>query len=705
MSPLDVQCKRFVLSLLLFFCGMMNSNALGQEMGPRQFEIDEIIFDGNAAFKANELREIIVTKETPGAISKFFYNIFGETFGTKPQYFDGDLLFADIQRLKMFYQDHGYFGSMIRESLAYDTARARVTITFLIQENQPSKVDSLEYRGLSTVAPEIIQRIFEEPLLEKGMIYQKQRVLDEIDRILRILGNEGYPNARFDKENSFVSRYLSSNNVYLVVSFVPGRQLRFGNVSVNFDPPREDLTDDIVLRQLDFEPGEIYSKEKRIASERSLNRLGIFETARVEAVPPPQAETTGVVPVQIVARPRDKHELSPEMTVSDENNAFNLGFGIGYTNRNFFGDARSFNARLHLRTQSIQEWNFTNVFGGVGLRDTSVLGALELQFYLVQPYLFTRSLSGSWTFSLSAEKQKFYILPIIRNKMGLSNQFAAYTYGFLEWALERVSVEFLQDTASTHISLSRRREEERPQFNSILSLTLQRDKTNDIFSPSQGFFHSVTLEESGILPKLLKGLEPGLPFTQFYKISLLGRWYEDVTHTRYNIFAFKVKTGYQDKYGESKNDPAIRIPLNRRFFAGGSGSVRGWKSRDLGVMPDDELQFGGNFILEGNFEMRINYFRGFGKLWFINLDNFWVVYFLDAGNVWSDLNTFKTRDIAIAAGLGVRYETLFGPFRVDFGFRVYDPKEQAERQWIFQKRFFGDILANGVLHFGLGHAF
>jgi len=145
--------------------------------------------------------------------------------------------------------------------------------------------------------------------------------------------------------------------------------------------------------------------------------------------------------------------------------------------------------------------------------------------------------------------------------------------------------------------------------------------------------------------------------------------------------------------------------LNRRFFAGGSGSLRGWKSRDLGAMPQNEIQFGGNFILEGSYEMRVNHFRGFGKLWFINLENLWMVYFLDAGNVWSDVITFKPRDIGIAAGFGIRYETVFGPFRIDFGFRVYDPKEIPRTQWIVKKRFFGDVLKNGVLHFGLGHAF
>lgn len=675
-----------------------------QEQQSTEYEIEKLGFVGNQAFDGDELSEVIFSKETSGFFSKFLYNVFGEKLGDKPQYLDRNLLIADIDRLKAYYQDHGYFEVPIHDSVVIDSSHSLATITFVIVEPPPSRIANLKYVGLEKLSPEDSVRVFEEHTLYTNIIFEKQRISNEVNRILKILENNGYPNAKFDREGSTASRYLSTNNIDLVIAFTLGRKLHFGQVSVNVDPPREDITDDIVIKQLDFEAGEIYSTEKRVSSERNLNRLGIFETSRIDATPSAQAESTGVVPAEVFVRPRDKHELSPEITVSDENNAFNLGFGLGYTNRNFFGDARSFNARARLRTQSIQEWDFASIFAGKGLRDSSVLGALELQFYLIQPYLFTRNLSGTWTFSLSAEKQRLYILPIVRNKMGLTNRFAQYTYGFLEWTLERVSVEFLEDTTAG-ISLSRIREEERPQFNSILSATLQRDKTNDIFSPSQGFYHSITVEESGVLPKLFEGIQPNLPFTQFYKLTLLGKWYEDVTHTKYNIFAFKLKTGFQDKYGESKKDSSIRIPLNRRFFAGGSGSVRGWKSRDLGAMPDDELQFGGNFIIEGSYEMRINYFRGFGKLWFMNLDNFWVVYFFDAGNVWTDVGTFKPKDIALATGFGIRYETLFGPFRVDFGFRVYDPKEVASKQWIFQKRLFEDILSNGVLHFGLGHAF
>ena len=675
----------------------------GSEKTRENPEIKEIVFSGNQTFTDGALKEVILSKESPGGFSKFLYHTFGEKLGSKPEYFDVPTFEEDMKRLHDYYLDNGFYDVEITGAHALDSADRAVRMKFSIQENKRSVVDTINYRGLEQLPVEARKSLLEHAVLRRGSPYIKSLAVLEVVRILDYLSNNGYPNARFDADKSFARRFLSSNNFSIEFDFSTGPKRQFGDITLKVEPPREDITENIVIRQLDFKTGDIYSREKKISSERNINRLGLFESARIEQSFFPDSITTTAVPIQVYVRPRPRNELSPEVIVSDENNAFNLGIGLGYTNRNFFGDARSFTAHVRARSQDIQRWDFGQVFGGRGFRDPSVVGAIDLQLQVLQPYLFTRTLSGSLTASVSAEKQPLYILSILRNKIGLSNQFATYTYGLLEWTLERVSPEFLDTTNLSIVSSSLRQEDQR-QFNSILTLTLQRDKTNDIFSPTDGFFNSISIEESGILPKLLPGIRAGLPFTQYYKVTLSGRWYEDLTATRYNILAVKLKTGYQDKYGESRRLP-VSIPLNRRFFSGGSGSVRGWNARELGAMPDAALQFGGNFMFEGSVEMRVNYLRGFGKLGFLRLDNIWGVYFLDVGNVWTNIGDFKPRDIAVAAGVGFRYETFFGPFRIDYGFRLYDPKEIAGHQTIFKKRFLGETLANGVLHFGLGHAF
>lgn len=689
--------RTLIVAFLLV--GLMPGVHGRQSTAPQQPEIGEIRFSGNQTFDDDRLREVIELRTSAGSISQFFFRTLGEKFGGGPEYYDEVVFEADLERLRRFYREQGFYLAKVRGDTLLTNDQS-VRVTFSIEEHTRSRVDSVIFRGLEQLSRQITDQIFSDPQIQKGMPYFEAQATIEINRVLNILIDNGYPTARIDREKSTAEHVASTNNFILTVTFLPGRQYQFGEISVSVDPPREDISDYLALRHLDFQTGDVFGREKRISSESNLNRLGLFESARVITPTVSDSTTSTSIPVQINLRPKPLNEVSPEIIVSDENNGFNIGLGIGYTNHNFFGDARTFNTRLTARTQSISE-----IFSGRNLRrDPEVIGAADLQFHILQPFLFNRALSGSWTTSVGAEKQELYLLTILRNKVGLSNQFNRQTFGFLEWSLERVSPEILVDSTNIADIFDLVRDEEKPQFNSILTLTLQRDKTNDIFSPTEGSFQSISVEESGILPSLLSGLRSGLPFTQYYKTTMLGRWYQDITTSRYNILAFKLKTGYQNKYGESKSLD-VKIPLNRRYFAGGSGSVRGWKARDLGAMPEELIQFGGNFILEASAEMRINYFRGFGKVGFIRFDNIWLVYFLDAGNVWSDLIDFQMKDIAVAAGIGFRYETFFGPFRVDYGFRLHDPNAEEGRQSLFDRRFFADVLGSGVFHFGIGHAF
>ena len=59
---------------------------------------------------------------------------------------------------------------------------------------------------------------------------------------------------------------------------------------------RQDITDDLVTRQMDYKPGDFYSLSKRLASEQSLNRLGIFDLRRIETFVPAPSDTSIWVP-------------------------------------------------------------------------------------------------------------------------------------------------------------------------------------------------------------------------------------------------------------------------------------------------------------------------------------------------------------------------------------------------------------------------
>jgi outer membrane translocation and assembly module TamA len=117
---------------------------------------------------------------------------------------------------------------------------------------------------------------------------------------------------------------------------------------------------------------------------------------------------------------------------------------------------------------------------------------------------------------------------------------------------------------------------------------------------------------------------------------------------------------------------------NKRFFAGGSTSMRGFKRRQLGPLDDQQRALGGETLLEAAAEIR---FPLVGRLK--------GAVFVDAGQVWSD-RTMRPKELEIAVGPGLIFLTVIGPVRTDLGVRL---TERAETQ------------PGTVFHVSIGHPF
>jgi translocation and assembly module TamA len=95
------------------------------------------------------------------------------------------------------------------------------------------------------------------------------------------------------------------------------------------------------------------------------------------------------------------------------------------------------------------------------------------------------------------------------------------------------------------------------------------------------------------------------------------------------------------------------VPANRRFYAGGGGSVRGYGYQDIGPVSAAGLPTGGLSMLETSAEVRIGITETIG-----------IVPFIDAGLV-SPSTSFSGSEFKVGAGVGLRYATPFGPLRID----------------------------------------
>ena len=105
--------------------------------------------------------------------------------------------------------------------------------------------------------------------------------------------------------------------------------------------------------------------------------------------------------------------------------------------------------------------------------------------------------------------------------------------------------------------------------------------------------------------------------------------------------------------GESVGD----LPANKRFYAGGDRSIRGYKFQRVGPLDDDNDPTGGRSLFEVGAELRVVTWRSIE-----------LVPFVEGGNVYDQVYPDFSQAPRWAAGIGLRHHTLIGPLRLDFAF-------------------------------------
>jgi outer membrane protein assembly factor BamA len=278
----------------------------------------------------------------------------------------------------------------------------------------------------------------------------------------------------------------------------------------------------------------------------------------------------------------------------------------------------------------------------------------------------------------------------------LSNERYTFKFPLQVWNETSQSIDLLPEGAFVDV------------FNSIIGFTMIHSKVDNFQFPKKGVYQSFLVEESGFLGNLV-GKIFDISHTNYIKLSLNNNMYFPITsRSDKSVLANKFLIGQIFDFGdnivklsgETQDYSTDLIPLEYRFIAGGSTSVRAWNAKKLGTFANKE--YGGNFLFEGSFEHRTRPFLD-TKGYFKDLG---FVTFLDYGNLWENINRFKISDIAVAIGTGIRYYTIVGPVRLDFAFKLYDydPAPETEK-WLFGNSFKTIFKDKFAIQFGIGHTF
>ncbi len=531
--------------------------------------------------------------------------------------FNEQFLKDDIKRIEQVLREHGYYGSTVTHTVNFRDGNQKVDIEISVDQGEPVILKTLNIAVLGDLPDNYVSDVADVILLEEGkpfsqISYQKSKVL-----IAELFSNSGYPLADV-KSEAIVSLRTRGVNVEFIID--PGQEYYFGDVIFRGN---SGIATRLLKREIEHENGDLFSLKKTQKS-----RANIFETGLFNSV--------------IVDTEYDEQEFEVQTIYSvTERNLGTIKLGVGYATED--------NLRVQL---SWGQRNFLD--GGRILQVTSSYSSLTrgLLARLDQPHVAGRNSSLvflsdvrrddfpgykglSFDFNSTLSKEFFDHLTLFSSLNVL--------YADIESQVLRTPIESARDSV----------------FLTVVDLGVEYDLTDSFINPTSGmrlfFFMERPIQTTSTVR------------TDYLKSLAELRYYKSVFGA---VLGKRVTIGNISTLGETA---PLDVPIFKRFFAGGSASMRGYSFQNLSPLNSDRDPLGGNSMIVGNAEARLGLFNKFGT-----------VIFFDYGNVYSESFGFSFSNLKYAAGVGLRYHTIIGPIRADLGYLLNpDDEERNDRLRIF----------------------
>jgi outer membrane protein assembly factor BamA len=660
------------------------------------------------------------------------------------EYLDHNELARDVLRIRVFYWKRGYRETEV-DTAVVPRGHNKVGVTFFITEGPPTVVSNVIVRQAT---PLLSQReINRRVVIGKGGPLNMIRLDSSRVFLQARLFDKGYADAEVDTS---VVIDAAAHTALVTLTLNPKYKTTVEDIIINGNKGVSDRT---IGKSLTFHIGDIFVRSEMLRSQRALYESNLFRRAAIEPRPPidisiPDSAKVVVVTVQ-EAPPRDAR-LSAGFNTID----FFQVEGR-FTHYNFMGGAR------RLFVQGAVGNLFASSLNGRGIfHSASLAPGADLARYFVPTYNASIELQQPWfgsphnalgvsVFSHRRSAPGIYVDRGYGTSLTFTRDLtyrapASLNYRFEISKVDAGDVYFCINYGVCDLpTLDALRQNQRL---SPLALTANIDRTNDPFSPNRGYRADGSLEHaSGFTASDFRYNRAAVDGAAFYQIRSRGAL---AGHLRLGWVNALGSTAQAVGVDEALGAGSILHP-RKRFYAGGSHSVRGYGENQLGprvlTIPIEVLQshdtlnaactsgtdvtqcsptagglldrdfeprpLGGNFVAEASIEVRF-------PVWQQLLG----AVFVDAGMVTQHTTpSLEKKEAAITPGFGFRYRSPVGPIRADIGINpgksealpvVTENIVNGERKLVTlqQRRNYspfsgGGILRRLVLHLSIGEAF
>jgi len=559
--------------------------------------ISQVRFEGNAHISERTLRKQMKTR---GRTLIYFVDKTGRL--------DEVQLEQDLDKIREYYQNHGFIDVEIKEVRKDRTQKGPMIITIVISEGPQYHVRKLTISGYEH-STEARFRAFLK--MKEGSVYSPKQLRDDAKAVADAYGSGGYVDLVITPEGTPAGPGLI--DVHYIIE--EGTRSFVNRVNIEGNTRTKDK---VIRREVLVAPGDVFNTVRVDTTKKRLENLGYF--AKVETYPE-ETDIPGRKDLTILVQ---------------EKRTGSLSFGGGFSTI----DKLVGFAELTQGNFDLFNWpSFTG--GGQKFRLRLQYGTERKDFILTitEPYFLDRrlALTGQAFYTEANYLSADYDQRNYGFMFELRKPINTYTYGTLGYTLQ--NVEIFNVAASS------------PEFILLQSGTFTESKvfSSLVFDSRDNPLLSHRGQRITFSPSIAGGFLGG--DTQIYALDLEGSQYFHLPKDTILLLNGEIATVSQWGSGSE-------VPIFERLYLGGSNNLRGFPFREVGPQENGE-PIGGQSMARATIEWTfpiIEKARG--------------AVFYDTGFDNTSAWSFGFNHMASDIGVGLRLDLPIGPLRLDYGYPV-----------------------------------
>ena len=570
-------------------------NRIGIELNVNQGKratINSMTILGAAKFSEKELLNLFSIGEADMMLINFF---------TKKDRYSDLALNQGLELMNNHYLNSGYLDfKILNVNSTLNDNKDKLSIAIEISEGIQYKLGRVSFEG--ELGNQTAENLNDLLSIKSGDIFNRQSVVDDIQTITDIYSDQGYA---FVDINPVTQDFLDTIDVKISISL--NKKVYINRITISGNTRTQD---EVIRREIGISEGGLYSRSALRNSILKLRRLGYFSDVQMDV-----SKVDGMpdkIDLSLVVEETETGTIS--FSVSHSNN-YGVSFGAGIQEKNIFGSGNTLNAELKL-SESFNKMSFYFQNPNYNDQNHSVsIGAFKSEIndddIMQDSYeIDTKGLNFGYGIPLTESTRLNTILEYAKNDITCGSGFSAAGY------------EPTQCATSSADEVK-------------LSLSWSESTLNDYMYPTEGKSNAL-------------GISLATPLGDYRYFSI------NANHISYKPLSNDLTLRLTADLGLAKGYSGNELPFFKRYFGGGSGSVRGFGNKTLGPLYPNNKAKGGELSILGSANIIAPAY------FFDNNDNMRMSAFIDTGNIYEKSSNIELGDLRMSAGVGFGYLSPIG---------------------------------------------